>query len=282
MEFGVARRSRVALVDGHARSRRRRRSPARPLAAACSVAGARRPVRQPGRRQDDRRQRRRDAGRARSTRSSRAAERGFAQWSRTPVAERAAALERLADLLEGERDALVVAACPRGRQDARRRHRRGARGGRLCRYYAAEARRLFAEDEVDAGPDRRDATCSAVAAAASSSASRRGISRWRSSSARSPRRSPPATRSIAKPAEQTPLIAFRAFELLHQAGVPIAAAQLAPGDGRIGAALVGHRAGGGRRLHRLDRDRLGDQPRARRARTARSCRSSPRPAASTP
>ena len=45
---------------------------------------------------------------------------------------------------------------------------------------------------------------------------------------------------VAKPAEQTPLVAFRAFELLHAAGVPPAAAQLAPGDGKVGAALVAH------------------------------------------
>ncbi|QQA43620.1 bifunctional proline dehydrogenase/L-glutamate gamma-semialdehyde dehydrogenase PutA [Pelagovum pacificum] len=43
---------------------------------------------------------------------------------------------------------------------------------------------------------------------------------------------------IAKPAEQTPLIASRAVELLHAAGVPTAALQLLPGDGSTGAALV--------------------------------------------
>jgi len=36
---------------------------------------------------------------------------------------------------------------------------------------------------------------------------------------------------IAKPAQQTPLIAARAVELLHEAGVPVAALQLLPGDG---------------------------------------------------
>src|ERR1041384_2155938 len=46
---------------------------------------------------------------------------------------------------------------------------------------------------------------------------------------------------IAKPAEQTPLIAFRAFELLYEAGIPAETAQVAFGDGRIGAALAGHR-----------------------------------------
>jgi RHH-type proline utilization regulon transcriptional repressor/proline dehydrogenase/delta 1-pyrroline-5-carboxylate dehydrogenase len=42
---------------------------------------------------------------------------------------------------------------------------------------------------------------------------------------------------IAKPAEQTPLVAARAVQLLHEAGVPHPALQLLPGDGRIGALL---------------------------------------------
>ncbi|NBZ87002.1 bifunctional proline dehydrogenase/L-glutamate gamma-semialdehyde dehydrogenase PutA [Rhodobacteraceae bacterium CYK-10] len=43
---------------------------------------------------------------------------------------------------------------------------------------------------------------------------------------------------LAKPAEQTPLIAALAVDLLHQAGVPRAALQLLPGDGAVGAALT--------------------------------------------
>jgi RHH-type proline utilization regulon transcriptional repressor/proline dehydrogenase/delta 1-pyrroline-5-carboxylate dehydrogenase len=44
---------------------------------------------------------------------------------------------------------------------------------------------------------------------------------------------------LAKPAEATPLIAFRATELLHQAGVPLAALQFLPGRGPlVGAALA--------------------------------------------
>jgi len=45
---------------------------------------------------------------------------------------------------------------------------------------------------------------------------------------------------VAKPAEQTPLIAFEATCLLHEAGVPPSALQLVPGDGKIGAALTAH------------------------------------------
>ena len=45
---------------------------------------------------------------------------------------------------------------------------------------------------------------------------------------------------LAKPAEQTPLVAWRAVQLLHQAGIPRAALQFLPGPGeRVGAALVG-------------------------------------------
>ncbi len=43
---------------------------------------------------------------------------------------------------------------------------------------------------------------------------------------------------LAKPAEQTPLIASLAVALLHKAGVPQSALQLLSGDGSIGAALV--------------------------------------------
>ncbi|MFP4303958.1 MAG: bifunctional proline dehydrogenase/L-glutamate gamma-semialdehyde dehydrogenase PutA [Rhodosalinus sp.] len=43
---------------------------------------------------------------------------------------------------------------------------------------------------------------------------------------------------LAKPAEQSPLIAHRAVRLFHEAGVPRAALQLLPGAGDMGAALT--------------------------------------------
>lgn len=47
---------------------------------------------------------------------------------------------------------------------------------------------------------------------------------------------------LAKPAEQTPLIAFRAVQLMHQAGVPLYALQFIPGGGSIvGGKLVSDR-----------------------------------------
>ncbi|MEM6848668.1 MAG: bifunctional proline dehydrogenase/L-glutamate gamma-semialdehyde dehydrogenase PutA [Pseudomonadota bacterium] len=43
---------------------------------------------------------------------------------------------------------------------------------------------------------------------------------------------------VAKPAVQTPLIAAAAVKLFHKAGVPLAALQLCPGGGAVGAALT--------------------------------------------
>jgi RHH-type proline utilization regulon transcriptional repressor/proline dehydrogenase/delta 1-pyrroline-5-carboxylate dehydrogenase len=45
---------------------------------------------------------------------------------------------------------------------------------------------------------------------------------------------------VAKPAEQTPLIAYETVKLMHEAGVPAAALHLIPGDGKVGAMLAGH------------------------------------------
>src|SRR5262249_10195383 len=43
---------------------------------------------------------------------------------------------------------------------------------------------------------------------------------------------------VAKPAEQTPLIAMEAVRILHEAGVPARALHLVPGDDKVGAALT--------------------------------------------
>ncbi len=69
---------------------------------------------------------------------------------------------------------------------------------------------------------------------------------------------------IAKPAEETPLIAAEAVRVLHEAGVPADALALVPGAGEVGAAIVADPARAGRRLHRLDAGRAADRTRARR------------------
>ena len=58
---------------------------------------------------------------------------------------------------------------------------------------------------------------------------------------------------LAKPAEQTPLVAYEAVSLLHKAGVPRSALQFLPGDGpTVGRALTSDAPGQWRRFHRID------------------------------
>ena len=126
----------------------------------------------------------------------------------------------------------------------------------FCRYYAAQARTLFRRGRAFARPDRRARTCSACAAAASSSASRP----WNFPLAIFLGQVAAALAAgnavIAKPAEQTPLIAFeaRAARCMRRASRRPRCNSLL-GDGEVGAALVAHPACRGRRLHRVDRGR---------------------------
>ena len=50
---------------------------------------------------------------------------------------------------------------------------------------------------------------------------------------------------VAKPAEQTPLVAFEAIRTLHEAGIPASALHFVPGAGDTGAALTSHALVGG-------------------------------------
>jgi RHH-type proline utilization regulon transcriptional repressor/proline dehydrogenase/delta 1-pyrroline-5-carboxylate dehydrogenase len=167
-----------------------------------------------------------------------AAKGGFAVWSRVAAEERAATLDRLADMIEGDRDALVALLVREGGKTLNDGMAEVREAADFCRYYAMQARLLFAP-EVMPGPTGE-----------SDRLFRRGrgvfvcISPWNFPLAIFLGQTVAALAAgnavLAKPAEQTPLIAFRAFEMLHQAGVPVAAAQLVPGDGKVGAALVAH------------------------------------------
>ena len=67
---------------------------------------------------------------------------------------------------------------------------------------------------------------------------------------------------LAKPAEETPLIAAEAVRLLHEAGVPADALQLLPGDGRGRRGAGRRRPRAGRDVHRLDAGRRADHRQA--------------------
>jgi RHH-type proline utilization regulon transcriptional repressor/proline dehydrogenase/delta 1-pyrroline-5-carboxylate dehydrogenase len=109
----------------------------------------------------------------------------------------------------------------------------------FCRYYAAQGRDLFGIPQAMPGPTgESNVLClrgRGVFAA---------ISPWNFPLAIFIGQVTAALMAgntvVAKPAEQTPLIAFETVRLLHEAGVPASALHLVPGDGSIGAALVAH------------------------------------------
>jgi RHH-type proline utilization regulon transcriptional repressor/proline dehydrogenase/delta 1-pyrroline-5-carboxylate dehydrogenase len=164
---------------------------------------------------------------------------GFKSWSRTPAGTRAEILEKAADLLE-HRAAQFIALLQRegGKtlDDALSEVREAAD---FCRYYAAEGRKLFGEGEAMPGPTGESNVLKLRG---------RGvfiaISPWNFPLAIFLGQVTAALMAgntvVAKPAEQTPLIAAEAVRLLHEAGVPSSALHLAIGDGSIGAALVAH------------------------------------------
>ena len=165
---------------------------------------------------------------------------GFQAWSRRPAVERAAILDQLAGFIEADRDALVALMAREAGKTLVDGVAEVREAADFCRYYAAQARLLFATGEAMPGPTGESNQLVRRA---------RGvfvcISPWNFPLAIFLGQVAAALAAgnavVAKPAEQTPLTAFRAFRLLHRAGVPVAAAQLALGDGKVGAALTAHK-----------------------------------------
>jgi RHH-type proline utilization regulon transcriptional repressor/proline dehydrogenase/delta 1-pyrroline-5-carboxylate dehydrogenase len=168
-----------------------------------------------------------------------AARAGFAAWSRTPAAARAAALEQAAHLLEsrGARFiALLQAEGGKTLDDALSELREAAD---FCRYYAAQGRKLFGAGKAMPGP-----TGESNVLALRGRGVFVAISPWNFPLAIFLGQVSAALMGgnavVAKPAEQTPRIAREAVTLLHEAGIPASALHLVIGDGRIGAALTAH------------------------------------------
>ena len=167
-----------------------------------------------------------------------AAQAGFPRWSATPVAARAAALERAGDLIERNRGrliALLQSEAGKTLDDCVSEVREAAD---YCRYYASQARATLMPQPLP-GPTGE-----------SNELRYRGrgvfvcISPWNFPLAIFTGQLTAALAAgnsvVAKPAEQTPLIAFEAVKLLHLAGVPADALHLVPGDGKVGGLLTGH------------------------------------------
>ncbi len=144
-----------------------------------------------------------------------------AAWAE-PVATRAAALRKAADLYEahfGELFALLAREAGKTLPDAIAELREAVD---FLWYYADEAERL------GNAPTRGVIAC---------------ISPWNFPLAIFTGQLSVALAAgnavLAKPAEATPLVAYRAVQLLHEAGIPMTAIQLLPGLGAtVGAALT--------------------------------------------
>jgi RHH-type proline utilization regulon transcriptional repressor/proline dehydrogenase/delta 1-pyrroline-5-carboxylate dehydrogenase len=196
---------------------------ARPLLAQTDLPGEAKPVRNPGDRRDvvgmveeasdD------TARKAVTLAANRAAE-----WAAVPPADRAACLERAADAMEAKIETLLGLIMREAGKSAPNAIAEVREAVDFLRYYADQAKKTLGPAHKPLGP----VVC---------------ISPWNFPLAIFTGQVAAALVAgnpvLAKPAEETPLIAAEAIRLLHEAGVPQAALQFLPGDGRVGAALVG-------------------------------------------
>jgi RHH-type proline utilization regulon transcriptional repressor/proline dehydrogenase/delta 1-pyrroline-5-carboxylate dehydrogenase len=162
----------------------------------------------------------------------------FDTWSLTDVNERATALDKTAALLEDNREelmALCVREAGKTLDDSIDEIREAVD---FCRYYAQQAREMFNNPTTLPGPTgelnelhyegRGVFVC---------------ISPWNFPLAIFIGQVAAALATgntvIAKPAEQTSLIAYRAVEMMHEAGIPKGVLQLLPGSGsKLGGVLM--------------------------------------------
>lgn len=148
----------------------------------------------------------------------------FPEWSATPAAERAECLRRFADLLEQHTPALMMLAVREAGKTLNNAVAEVREAVDFCRYYANEAENTLPKDAKAVG---------AIVA----------ISPWNFPLAIFTGEVVSALAAgntvIAKPAEQTSLIASYAVSLMREAGIPTSALQLVLGAGDVGAALTG-------------------------------------------
>jgi RHH-type proline utilization regulon transcriptional repressor/proline dehydrogenase/delta 1-pyrroline-5-carboxylate dehydrogenase len=165
------------------------------------------------------------------------ADQAAASWDLAGGARRAAVLERAADLYEHNRIRLIAVMVREAGKTVENALGDVREAIDFLRYYAQQARRLFTvptslkgvtgETNVLSLRGRGPFAC---------------ISPWNFPLAIFTGQVAAALAAgnpvLAKPAEQTPIVAFLATQLLHEAGVPADVLHLLPGGGEVGAALV--------------------------------------------
>lgn len=164
------------------------------------------------------------------------AQAAFPAWAATPVDERAACLDRLADLLEaqhGELMAIAVQEAQKTIPDALGEVREAVD---FCRYYAARARSGLKPVELPGPTGERNVLRMEGKGVWAT------IAPWNFPLAIFLGQTVAALVAgntvVAKPAPQTPAIAGWAVGLAHAAGVPEDALILLPGGPETGAAIV--------------------------------------------
>jgi len=160
----------------------------------------------------------------------------FPAWNATPVDTRATILERLADLLEQNRDDLMAICVQEARKTIPDSIGEVREAADFCRYYAGEARARLRSVELP-GPTGERNTLHLEGRGVWAT-----IAPWNFPLAIFLGQTVAALVTgntvVAKPAPQTPRIAARAVELAHEAGVPRDALILVPGGPEVGAALT--------------------------------------------
>jgi RHH-type proline utilization regulon transcriptional repressor/proline dehydrogenase/delta 1-pyrroline-5-carboxylate dehydrogenase len=160
----------------------------------------------------------------------------FPAWSSRSVSDRADCLDRFADLLEANRAELMAIAVKEAKKTIPDSLGEVREAVDFCRYYAQQARLGLEPIELPGPTGERNIL----------RMEGRGV--WATVA---PWNFPLAiflgqtaaalvagNTVVAKPAPQTPLIAARAVELAHQAGIPEDALILLPGGPEAGASLV--------------------------------------------
>lgn len=147
-----------------------------------------------------------------------------AAWSAVSPTERAACLDRAADIMEARIEALMGIIMREAGKSAANAIGEVREAVDFLRYYAEQARRTLGPAHLPLGP----IVC---------------ISPWNFPLAIFTGQVAAALVAgnsvLAKPAEETPIIAHESVKILHEAGIPAGVLQFVPGGGSLGAALVG-------------------------------------------
>ena len=148
---------------------------------------------------------------------------GAKSWALVPPAERAACLDRAADIMQSRIQPLMGIVMREAGKSAANAIGEVREAVDFLRYYAEQARRTLGPSHAPLGA----VVC---------------ISPWNFPLAIFTGQMAAALVAgnavMAKPAGVTPIIAYESVCILHEAGIPRGALQFVPGSGRLGAALI--------------------------------------------